>query len=99
MTVGKNLFSLNLNVVVMVRFPGIGEAPEQNELPVSTAVQPVSHDTPIDTSALIYANGETAEPGGGTAAFKNFARAHRYPPKSTTRKMLIVVLLELEEPP
>ena len=80
--VGKNMFSLNLNVVLVVRFPGVGEGAEQNELLVSTAVQPVSHDTPTSASELMYANGETPELGGESVAFNDFVRAHSYPPPS-----------------
>lgn len=80
--VGRNMFSLNLNVVLVVRFPGVGEGAEQNELLVSTAVQHISNDTPISSSELMYATGETPEPGGESTAFNDFVRAHSYPPPS-----------------
>ena len=80
--VGKNMFSLNLNVVLVVRFPGVGEGAEQNELLVSSVVQPVSHDTPTTSSTLMYANGEIPEPGGETNAFNDFLHSHDYPPPS-----------------
>jgi len=80
--VGKNMFSLNLNVVLVVRFPGVGEGAEQYELLVSTAVQPVSNDTPISSSELMYANGEKPEAGGETSAFNDFVHVHSYPPPS-----------------
>jgi len=79
--VGKNMFSLNLNVVLVVRFPGVGEGAEQNELLVSSAVQPI-HDTSTSSSALMYANGEIPEPGGETNAFNDFVHSHDYPPPS-----------------
>ena len=88
------MFSLNLKVVVVVRFPGIGEGPEQNEMLVSTAAQPIPHDTPTDTSELIYTNSETPEPRGETAAFNDFARAHIYPLKNATCRMLMVSSLK-----
>ena len=81
-TVGRNMFSLNLNVVLVVRFPDTGEGTEQSELLVSTAVQPISHDTRISSSELMYANGEKPEPGGEAAAFNDFVRSHSYPPPS-----------------
>jgi hypothetical protein len=84
--VGRNMFSLNLNVVLVVRFPGVGEGAEQNELLVSTALQRVSNDTPVSSSELMYANGEKPEPGGETSAFNDFVRVHSYPPRS--RQML-----------
>jgi hypothetical protein len=80
--VGKNMFSLNLNVVLVVRFPGVGEGAEQTELLISNAVQPASHDTPIRSSELMYANGEKPEAGGETSAFNDFVHAHSYPPPS-----------------
>lgn len=80
--VGRNMFSLNLNVVLVVRFPGIGEGTEQNELLVSTAVQHISHDTPINSSELMYANGEKPEAAGETSAFNDFVCVHSYPPPS-----------------
>ncbi len=80
--VGKNMFSLNLNVVLVVRFPGVSEGAEQNELLVSTAIQPVSHDKPISSSELMYANGEQPESGGETSAFNDFVHVHSYPPPS-----------------
>ena len=80
--VGRNMFSLNLNLVLVVRFPGLGENAEQNELLVSTAVQHISDDTPSDSSELIYADGEKPEAGGETSAFSDFVRAHNYPPPS-----------------
>lgn len=81
-TVGRNMFSLSLNVVLVVRFPDAGEGAEQNELLVSTAVQPISHDSPISSSELMYANGEKPEAGGETSAFNDFVRTHSYPPPS-----------------
>ena len=79
--VGRNMFSLNLNVVLVVRFPGVGEGAEQNELLVSSAVQPI-HDTSTSSSALMYANCEIPEPGGETNAFNDFVHSHDYPPPS-----------------
>ncbi len=81
-SVGRNMFSLNLNVILVVRFPGIGGDAEQNELLVSTALQHISNDTPTSSSELMYANGEKPEPGGETSAFNDFVRIHSYPPPS-----------------
>jgi len=80
--VGRNMFSINLNLVLVVRFPGLGESPEQNELLVSTAVQHISNNMPSDSSELIYADGEKPETGGETCAFNDFVHAHSYPPPS-----------------
>ena len=82
MPVGKNMFSLNLNVVLVVRFPGASEGTEQNEMLVSTAIQPASHETPMSSSELMYANGEKPEAGGETSAFNDFVHVHSYPPPS-----------------
>lgn len=80
--VGRNMFSLNLKVVLVVRFPGIGEGAEQNEVLVSTAIQHISNGTPISSSELMYANGEKPEAGGEISAFNDFVRSHDYPPPS-----------------
>ena len=85
--VGRNMFSLNLNVVLVVRFPGLGASAEQNQLLVSTAVQHISNDTPISSAELIYANGEKPEAGGESSAFNDFVHIHSYPPPS--RQMLL----------
>jgi hypothetical protein len=82
MPVGKNMFSLNLNVVLVIRFPGVTEDAERTELLVSTAIQPVSHETPMSSSELMYANGEKPELGGETSAFNDFVHVHSYPPPS-----------------
>jgi hypothetical protein len=79
---GPNMFTLNLTMVLVVRFPGAGEGTEQNELLVSTAVQSVSPLTRISSSELIYANGEKPEPDGESSAFNDFVRIHSYPPPS-----------------
>ena len=82
MPVGKNMFSLNLNVVLVVRFPRVSEDAEHTELLVSTAIQSVSHNTPISSSELMYANGEKPESRGETSAFNDFVHVHSYPPPS-----------------
>jgi hypothetical protein len=79
---GPDMFSLNLTMVLVVRFPRAGEGTEQNELLVSTAVQSVSPDTRISSSELMYANGEKPEPDGESSAFNDFVHAHNYPPPS-----------------
>lgn len=79
--VGSNMFSLNLNLVLVVRFPGVVEDPSQNELMVSKTLQAVP-TTPTGSSELIYADGTKPEPNGETAAFNDFARTHGYPPSS-----------------
>jgi len=79
--VGSNMFSLSLNVVLVVRFPGVDEGPSGNELMVSTTLQSVP-DTSTTSSELIYADGTKPEPNGETAAFNDFVRMHGYPPSS-----------------
>lgn len=82
--VGPNMFSLNLNLILVVRFPNSNEGQGQNELLGSTVVeQPaVSNITPSSTVELIYASGEKPEAGGETTAFQDFVKAHGYPPQS-----------------
>ena len=81
-SVGKSMFSLNLNVVLVVRFPNASESTEQSEPLISNIVQRVSQDTSIHSSRLMYANGEQPEPGGETIAFNDFVLAQGYPPPS-----------------
>jgi hypothetical protein len=94
--VGRNMFSLNLNLVLVVRFPGLGASAEQNQLLVSTAVQPISTDTPVSSSEPIYANGEKPEAGGETSAFNDFAYIHSYPPPS--RQVLLDWVQSQQQP-
>ena len=79
--VGSNMFSLNLNVVLVVRFPGTVDASSQSELMVSTTHQTVPGSSTIP-SELMYADGTKPEPNGETAAFNDFVRVHGYPPSS-----------------
>ncbi len=79
--VGKNMFSLNLNMVLVFRFPAIGEGVEQNELLVSTALQSV-RETQTGSSESMYADGAKPESNGEAAAFNDFVSAHGYPPPS-----------------
>ena len=80
--VGRNMFGLNLNIVLVICFPGAIDGAEQKELLVSTAVKHISNDTPISSSELIYANGDKPEAGGESSAFNDFVRVHSYPPPS-----------------
>jgi hypothetical protein len=73
--VGTNMFSLNLNVVMLVRFPNADN-------PEHSAVQPTSSSMPITPSEATYAGGSQPDPGGETAAFQDFLNAHGYPPPS-----------------
>jgi len=79
--VGGNMFSLNLNVVLVVRFPGAVEDLSQTELMASPTLQTVP-DTSTGPSEPVYADGTRPEPHGETAAFNDFVRMHGYPPSS-----------------
>lgn len=72
--VGSNMFSLNLNVVMVVRFPDNHTKTEH------MAVQITSNSTPAGSSDVAYADGSQPAPGGETAAFQDFLRTHGYPP-------------------
>jgi hypothetical protein len=74
--VGSNMFSLNLNVVMVVRFPDNDTHTEHS------TVQVISNNTPRGTSDATYADGSQPAPGGETAAFQDFLHAHGYPPPS-----------------
>lgn len=72
--VGSNMFSLNLNVVMVVRFPDNHTHPEH------ATAQIISNSTPVDSSDATYADGSQPAPGGETAAFQDFLHANGYPP-------------------
>jgi hypothetical protein len=72
--VGSNMFSLNLNVVMVVRFADNNTGTEH------AAVQVVSNSTPAGSSVVKYADGSQPAPGGETAAFQDFLHANGYPP-------------------
>lgn len=79
--VGSNMFSLNLNLVLVVRFPGADDDASQSELMMSTTLQTVP-DTSTAPAELMYADGTKPEPNGETAAFNDFVRMNGYPPSS-----------------
>ena len=79
--VGSNMFSLNLNLVLIVRFPNASAGTEKNKLRVSTAIQSVSNSSGSSSTAM-YANGDKPESDGETAAFDDFVRVHGYSPPS-----------------
>lgn len=72
--VGSNMFSLNLNVVMVVRFPDNDTTMEHATVPTS------SNSTPVGSPEATYADGSQPAPGGETAAFQDFLRTHGYPP-------------------
>jgi len=73
--VGTNMFSLNLNVVMVVRFPNADSMEH-------SAVQPTSSSMPSTPLEATYTDGSQPAPGGETAAFQDFLNAHGYPPPS-----------------
>lgn len=72
--VGSNMFSLNLNVVMVVRFSDNHTNPEH------ATAQIISNSTPVGSSDATYADGSQPAPGGETAAFQDFLHTHGYPP-------------------
>ena len=79
--VGTGMFSVTMQVVMVVRFPT--NAPE----PTSTN-QTVTPDSSSTTGELIYGNGELPNAFDGEAeGFQAFVQVHGYPPP--TRDVLI----------
>lgn len=78
--VGSNMFSLNLNVVMVVRFPNNDTTTED------ATVQTISNSPPVGSPDATYADGSQPAPGGETAAFQDFLHTHGYP--SPTRQSL-----------
>ena len=69
--VGQNMFSLNLNIITVVRFPSNTQSDQVS----------VEHNTQ-SPEQLRYADATAPEPGGETAAFNDFSKQHGYPPQT-----------------
>jgi len=82
--VGQNMFSINLNLIMVVRFPST--APVETPIPVALTSFPALVGNTPDAEQLMYADGTTPQPGGETAAFNDFSKQHGYPPQ--TREVL-----------
>jgi len=82
--VGQNMFSINLNIITVVRFPS--NAPTDTPGSLSLTSTPTLVDNIINPTQLKYADGTTPESGGETAAFNDFSKQHGYPPQ--TREVL-----------
>ena len=82
--VGQNMFSLNLNIITVVRFPH--NAPTDIPIQVASTCIPIPVDNPLNAKQLTYADGTSPEPAGETAAFNDFSKQHGYPPQ--TREVL-----------
>lgn len=80
--VGGNMFSVNLTIVLVVRFPDGAECSQPDPARVTNAAAQRSRDTPTQTRQRVYADGEKPEAGGETCAFNDFVRVHSYPPSS-----------------
>jgi len=73
--VGQNMFSINLNIITVVRFPSNSSTDTPSPVPLRS--------TPtLNVEQLRYADGTTPEPGGETAAFNDFSKQHGYPPQT-----------------
>lgn len=78
--VGQNMFSLNLNIITVVRFPS--SVPMDTQIQVASISTPNLVDASSNTDQLRYADGTTPEPGGEIAAFSDFSTQHGYPPQT-----------------
>ena len=68
---GQNMFSLNLNIITVVRFPSNAHSDQ-------VSVEPSTQSS----AQLRYADATAPEPGGETAAFNDFAKQHGYSPQT-----------------
>jgi len=82
--VGQNMFSLNLSIITVVRFPSNTQTEIAGQTVLTTT--PSLVDNTLNAQQLTYADGTTPEPGGETAAFNDFSKQHGYPPQ--TREVL-----------
>jgi len=82
--VGQNMFSINLNIITVVRFPS--NAPIETPIPVAFTSTPTLVGSETDAVQMMYADGTTPQPDGETAAFNDFSKQHGYPPQ--TREVL-----------
>ena len=78
--VGQNMFSINLNIITVVRFPS--NAPTDTPSPVSFTSTPTLVDNTLNAEQLRYADGTSPQPDGETAAFNDFSKQHGYPPQT-----------------
>lgn len=82
--VGQNMFSLNLNIITVVRIPS--NTPTDTPIQVTLTSTPTLTDNTLNPEQLRYADGTTPQPDGETAAFNDFSKQHGYPPQ--TREVL-----------
>ena len=82
--VGQNMFSVNLNIITVVRFPS--NTPANTPIPVALTSTPTSVENTLSPEPLRYVDGTTPDQGGETAAFNDFTTQHGYPPQ--TREVL-----------
>jgi hypothetical protein len=77
---GNSMFSIDMNVIVVVRFPA--EMPAPAELNESSISEKDKDGAQLPT----YADGTTPQAGGEALAFDDFSKEHGYSPE--TREVL-----------
>jgi hypothetical protein len=78
--VGNSMFSIDMNVIVVVRFP------TEMPIPVERNESSISEVDKDGTQLPTYADGTMAQAGGEALAFDDFSKEHGYSPQ--TREVL-----------
>ena len=76
--VGQSIFSVNLNIMAVIRFVSKGGNNITSPVTVSSSSTSVNNTD----EQLKYSDGATPQPGGESAAFHDFVTQHGYPPQS-----------------
>ncbi len=84
---GPGMFSVTMQVVMVVRFPTEGTSIDTPTTAQVVASAPVPASTPVAAGPLMYSNGEKPEADGEPEAFQTFVETMGYPPQ--TREVLI----------
>ena len=82
--VGQNMFSINLNIITVVRFPA--DATMNTSASSTLTTSPMGENSVHSPEQRKYADGLTPQAGGETAAFNDFSKQHGYAPQ--TREIL-----------
>lgn len=78
--VGKNMFSIDMNILMVVRVPTESAVPDELKSSSTSGVKKV------DAQPATYSDGTTPQSDGEAVAFDDFSAGHGYPPQ--TREVL-----------
>ena len=73
--VGHNMFSIGMNIIVVVRFPS------ENPTLIELSSSPARDANTTDEAQMMYEDGSAPQADGEKAAFNDFSKQHGYPPQ------------------